>query len=71
MAAIKNKTYGEIRAEVEAEYRDEESSEEEEVETDYLDQNWTKRHTYSTNQMLKKMDAVSIIIIYIMYSYLA
>ncbi|KAJ8314669.1 hypothetical protein KUTeg_006819 [Tegillarca granosa] len=61
VAAIKNKTYGEIRAEVEAEYRNEESSEEEDVETDYLDQNWTKRHTYSTNQMLKKMDAEELL----------
>ena len=46
------KTYGEVRDEVEKEtYSDEE---------DYLDRNWAKKQSYSTTQMLKKMDAVRL-----------
>lgn len=45
---MKKKTYGEIRKEVEDE--------------DFLDQSWSKRKPMSQAEMLKKMDAVSVIV---------
>lgn len=44
----KQKTYGEVRREVE--------------EEDFLDQNWSKRKPASKAELLKKMDAVSSIL---------
>jgi hypothetical protein len=49
------KTYGEIRDEVERE-----SARYDEPE-DILDRKWTQKKSYSTQQMMKIMDAVSLI----------
>lgn len=59
MEAVKKsrqKTYGEIRDEVERE-----SARYEEPE-DILDKRWTQKKSYSTQQMMKIMDAVRVII---------